>query len=64
MEKEKQKDNFRTLLGSKENDIMNREEYTIALQIEQMFANEKIKPQHFVLNKYDIDYYFPEQYWQ
>ena len=25
-----------------------------------MFANEKIKPQHFVLNKYYIDYYFPE----
>ena len=39
---------------------MNREEYTIASQIEQVFANEKIKPQHFVLNKYYIDYYFPE----
>ena len=25
-----------------------------------MFANEKIKPQHFVLNKYYIDLYFPE----
>ena len=25
-----------------------------------MFANEKRKPQHFVLNKYYIDYYFPE----
>ena len=39
---------------------MNREEYTIASQIEQVFANEKIKPQHFVLNKYYTDYYFPE----
>ena len=25
-----------------------------------MFANEKTKPQHFVLNKYYIDYCFPE----
>ena len=39
---------------------MNREEYTIASQIEQVFGNEKIKPQHFVLNKYYIDLYFPE----
>ena len=60
MEKEEQRHNFKTLLGLKENDIMNREEYTIASQIEQVFANEKIKPQHFVLNKYYIDYYFPE----
>ena len=39
---------------------MNREEYTIASQIEQVFPNEEIKPQHFVLKKYYIDYYFPE----
>ena len=32
MEKEEQRDNFRTLLGLKENDIMNREEYTISSQ--------------------------------
>ena len=25
-----------------------------------MFTNEKIKPQHFLLNKYYIDFYFPE----
>ena len=31
---------------------MNREEYTVTSQIEQVFANEKIKPQNFVLNKY------------
>ena len=60
MKKEEQRDNFRTLLGFKENDIMNREKYTITSQIEQVFANEKIKPQHFVLNKYYIDLYFPE----
>ena len=60
MKKEEQRDNFRTLLGFTENDIMNREEYTITSQIEQVFANEKIKPQHFVLNKYYIDLYFPE----
>ena len=39
---------------------MNREEHTVASQIEQVFANEKIKPQHFVLNKYYIDLYFPK----
>ena len=61
MKKEEQRDNFRTLLGFKENDTMNREEYKIASQIEQVFANEKIKLQQFVLNKYYIDYYFPEQ---
>ena len=60
MKKKEQKGNFRTLLGFKENDIMNREEYTTALQIEQLFSNEKIKPHHFVLNKYYIDCYFPE----
>ena len=60
MEKEEQRDSFRTLLGFNENDIMNREEYTLASQIEQVFANEKIKQQHFVLNKYYINYYFRE----
>ena len=60
MKKEEQRENFRILLGFKENDIMNREEYTVTSQIEQVFANEKIKPQHFVLNKYYIDLYFPE----
>ena len=63
MENKEQRDNFRTLLGFNENDIMNREKYTIASQIEQVFANEKIKPKqkikHFVLNKYYIHYYFP-----
>ena len=60
MKKEEQRENIRILLGFKENDIMNREECTVTLQIEQVFANEKIKLQHFVLNKYYIDLYFPE----
>ena len=60
MKKEEQKENFRILLGFKENEIMNRGEYTVTSQIEQVFANEKIKPQHFVLNKYYIDIYFLE----
>ena len=34
---------------------MNREEYTVTSQTEQVFANEKIKPQYFILNKYYID---------
>ena len=60
MKKEEQRDNFRVLLGFKENDIMNGEKYTVISQIKQVFANEKIEPQHFVLNKYYIDLYFPE----
>ena len=60
MKKEEQRENFRIHLDFKENDIMNREEDTVTSQIEQVFANEKIKPQHFVLNKYYIDLYFPE----
>ena len=60
IKKEGQRENFRILLGFEENDIMNREEYTVISMIEQVFANEKIKPQHFVLNKYYIDLYFPE----
>ena len=60
MKKEEQRQNSRALLGFKENDIMNREEYTVISQIEQVFGNEKIKPQHFVLNKYYIDLYFQE----
>ena len=58
MKKEEQRENFRTLLGYKDNDIMNREEYTVTSQIEQVFVNENLKPQH--LNKYYIDLYFPE----
>ena len=34
MKKEEQRENFRSLLGFKESNIMYREEYTIASQIE------------------------------
>ena len=60
MEKEEQRENFGAILGFKENNIMNREQYTVTSQIEQVFANERIKPQHFVLEKYYIGFYFPE----
>ena len=60
MKEEEQRENFRILLGFKKNDIMSREECTVTSQIEQVFKNEKIKPQNFVLNKYYIDLYFPE----
>ena len=56
MEKEEQRGNFRILLGFRGNDIMKREEYSITSQIEKVFANEKIEPQHFVLRKYHIDF--------
>ena len=60
MKKEVRRENFRIMLGFKENDIINREEYTVTSQIEQVFANEKIKQQHFVLKKYYINLYFPK----
>ena len=60
MKKEEQRENFRNLLGFKENDIMNTEKYTVISHIEQVFSNKKINTQHFVLNKYYIDLYFPE----
>ena len=60
MKKEEQRENFRVLLDIKENVITNGEKYTVIAQIEQVFANEKIKPQHFVLNKYYFDLYFSE----
>ena len=55
MKDEEQRDTFRTLLGIKENDIMNKEGYTIISQIQQVFSEEKIKPQHFVLKEKKLD---------
>ena len=55
MKDEEQRDTFRTLLGLKENDIMNKQGYTIISQIQQVFSDERIKPQHFVLKEKKLD---------
>ena len=58
MEKENQRENFRSLLGFKENDIFQRKEYSIALKIKKVFPNEIINEQYNV-DKYFIDIVFP-----
>ena len=43
LEKEKQRENFRTLLGFKENDIYQRREYSTVLKIKKVFLSEIIR---------------------
>ena len=57
-EKENQRENFRSLLGFKENDIFQTKEYSIKLKIKKVFPNEIINEQYKV-NKYFIDLIFP-----
>ena len=58
MEKENQSENFRSLLGFKENDIFQKKEYSITLKIKKVLPNEIINEQYKV-NKYFIDLIFP-----
>ena len=58
MEKEEQRENFRALLGFKENDIMQRIEYSTKSKIRKMFLNEIIEKECRVLGYY-IDLVFP-----
>ena len=58
MEKVNQRDNFRIILGFKENDIFQRKEYSTTLKIKKIFLNEIINGQYKV-NKYFIDLVFP-----
>ena len=58
VEKENQRENFRSLLGFKENDIFQRKEYSITLKIKKVFPNEIINEQ-YKANKYFIDLIFP-----
>ena len=57
MEKENQRGNFRSLLGFKENDILQRNKYSATLKIKKMFPNEIINEQYKV-NKYFTDLIF------
>ena len=58
MGKEEQRENFRVLLGFKENDITPSKEYLTEKKIKKMFLNEIIKEQYKVLGYY-IDLVFP-----
>ena len=58
-EKENQRDNFRILLGFKENEIYERKEYSITKRIKKIFKKQTIIKQYKVKN-YFIDLVFPE----
>ena len=58
LEKEKQREHFRTLLGFKENDIYQRKEYSTMLKIKKVFPNKMIGDQCKVSKCY-IDFVFP-----
>ena len=59
LDKEKQRENFRQLLGFKENEIYERKEYSILKHIKKVFKRQKIIEQYRV-KKYFIDLYFPK----
>ena len=59
MEKTNQGDNFRMLLGFKENDILQTKEQSVFSKIQTVFSTEKILLQHSVLGNYN-DLYFLE----
>ena len=57
LEKEKQRENFRTILGFKEYDIMNVTEKTTLDSIKNTFEGENIQT-HYRVFGYEIDIYF------
>ena len=57
MEKTNQRDNFRVLLGFKENDMFQTKEQSVLSKIQAVFSSEEILLQHNVLGYY-IDLYF------
>ena len=58
MEKEGQRENFRTPLGVREHVIVQRKEYSMKSKIRKMFPSEIIEEQYDVLGYY-IDLAFP-----
>ena len=58
MEKEKQRENFRIILGFKEIDIYERKENSIIKKIKKVFPNEITRDQYKV-SKYYIDLGYP-----
>ena len=58
-DKEKQRHNFRELLGFKENQIFETKVYSIIKRVKKVFIRQKIIEQYRV-ERYFIDLYFPE----
>ena len=58
LDKEDQKQNFRILLGFKENEICERKEYSSVRRIKKIFTKQTIIEQYRV-EKYFIDLFFP-----
>ena len=52
--------NFRTRLGFSQHDPIMTKEQSVLSKITKLFATERTILQHYVLNKYRIDLYFPE----
>ena len=59
LDKEKQRENFRQLLGFKENEIFERKEYSIVKRIRKVFKNQILNEQYRVKNIF-IDLVFSE----
>ena len=59
LDKENQRQNFRELLGFKENKIFESKEHSIIKQIKKVFIRQKMIDQ-FKIDKYFIDLYFPK----
>ena len=62
LDKDKQRENFRQLLGFKENEIFERKEYSIVKRIRKIFKNQVMNEQYRVKNHF-IDLVFPEHTW-
>ena len=58
VDKKNQRENFRPVLGFKENDIYQSKQYSIVKKIKKVFSNEIIEDEYKV-NKYFIDLIFP-----
>ena len=58
LDKEDQRQNFRILLGFKENEICKRKEYSIVKRIKKIFKNQIINEQYRV-KSYFFDLVFP-----
>ena len=63
LDKEKQRNNFRQLLGFKENQIFETKEYSNVKQIKKVFKRQKIIDQYLV-DKYFIDLFFSCAYFR
>ena len=59
LDKEKERQNFRQLLGFKENEVFESKEYSVVKLIKKVFKKQKIIDQYGV-GKYFIDLYFLE----